>query len=348
MIPTAKLASLTTTLATDSAATTTAEAPATPFDAILSLETFAATCTVTDPLMGLGPQGPCGAEFSPTEFGDSDDSDDKDLAEDEDPLEFLADLLSAAAVVPRPATQSGAADGGTDDAVGDALSGHARHATSASEGEPSIPSPASVADAAKFVIPAGMNSVDAATAQQLLAAADPAKTTEDGRVDAAQSTDSNTAALARAAEMLAHGPRHAAPTVKDHIPTPVRDPNWGQDLGARVTLMVRGGESTASLQLAPAELGPVDVNVVVKDSQATVHFGAAQAETRALIEASIPRLREMLAAQGFNLMDASVSQGFARQAKSDLPTISRGDVEPDSDILTTARINPAGLLDTYA
>jgi len=342
MIP-AKLTALTSNLATESAATTTAEAPATPFDAILSLETFAATCTTLDPLLGLVPQGV--AEFSAAE---SEDSDDKDVAEDEDPLEFLADLLSAAAVVPQPSTQGGA-DGNGEDAVGDALSGHARHATPAAEADVSAPSPVSVADAAKFVIPAGMNAVDPATAQKLLAAMDPVKAADQANLDATPPSDSNTAALARAAEMLAHGPRHAAPTSKDYIPTPVRDPNWAQDLGSRVVMMVRGGESTASLQLAPAELGPVDVNVVVKDSQATVHFGAAQAETRALLEASIPRLREMLAAQGFNLMDASVSQGFARQARPDAPALSRGgEAEPDAEIQTTTRIAPAGLLDTYA
>jgi len=344
MIPTAKLTALTVSPATDSAATTTAEAPATPFDAILSLETFAATCTTLEPTMALGPGagGACEADLSPAEL---DETDDKD-AEDEDPLEFLADLLSAA-VVPQTPSRQAATAGGGDDFVGDVPSGHARQAATGPAQEPAT-TPASIGDAAKFVIPAGMNSADAATAQKLLAAVVPATTSDHASVDAAQSADSNTAALARAAEMLAHGPRHAAPLPKDHIATPVRDPNWAQDFGARVAMMVRGGESTASLQLAPAELGPVDINVVVKDSQATIHFGAAQAETRALLEASIPRLREMLAAQGFNLLDASVSQGFARQARSDVPALAHG-VEPDSDPeIRTTRIAAASLLDTYA
>ena len=64
--------------------------------------------------------------------------------------------------------------------------------------------------------------------------------------------------------------------------------------------MVRTGESSASLQLTPVDLGPLEVNVAVRDNQATVHFGAANAETRALLEASMPRLREMLAPQGFS------------------------------------------------
>ena len=74
--------------------------------------------------------------------------------------------------------------------------------------------------------------------------------------------------------------------------------------------LVRAGESQAALQLTPVDLGPVDVTVTVRDSQATIHFGAAQAETRALIEASLPKLREMLAAQGFQSTRRECLSGF--------------------------------------
>jgi flagellar hook-length control protein FliK len=128
----------------------------------------------------------------------------------------------------------------------------------------------------------------------------------------------------------------------------MRDPRWAEEFGTRVAMMVRGGESQASLQLSPAELGPMDVSVTVKDSQASIHFGAAQAETRALIEASIPRLREMLAAQGFNLMDASVSQGFSREAQQGQATAAAGaSADPEADV-SVSRVTPAGLLDLYA
>ena len=111
--------------------------------------------------------------------------------------------------------------------------------------------------------------------------------------------------------------------------------------------MVRGGESQASLQLTPIDLGPMDVNVTVRDGQASIHFGAAHSETRALIEASLPRLREMLAAQGFNLMDASVSQGFARQNRPDVPTATRTSAEPEIETRTTRAVHLTGLIDLY-
>jgi flagellar hook-length control protein FliK len=130
--------------------------------------------------------------------------------------------------------------------------------------------------------------------------------------------------------------------------THARDPRWAEEFGARIALLVNQRESVAAISLTPVDLGPVDVNVTVRDSQATIHFGAAQAETRALIEASLPKLRELLAAQGFQLMDASVSQGFTRQSKSESPSVPRpSSVEdvtpPESRSLTLNR-----LLDTYA
>jgi flagellar hook-length control protein FliK len=90
----------------------------------------------------------------------------------------------------------------------------------------------------------------------------------------------------------------------------------------------------------------MEVSITVKDSQATIHFGAAQADTRALIESSIPQLREMLATQGFQLMDASVSQGFARQPRGDAPTTIQRDSEPEAEV--AKRIELTRLLDTYA
>jgi hypothetical protein len=56
----------------------------------------------------------------------------------------------------------------------------------------------------------------------------------------------------------------------------------------------------------------------------------------------------MLAAQGFNLMDASVSQGFARQPRSDAPTPARLDAVTETEAQLTTRVTALGLLDTYA
>jgi flagellar hook-length control protein FliK len=285
---------------------------------------------------------------------DADTDTDPTDGVDADPLAFLASLLSVAAVTP-PAQTSSGAGACTSDAADDMLSGHARQVALPLADTPISLFPQDTSADTGVDVIAGVTAkpgaaADVATAQKLLSAMLPIAPTDPNapRSDATQSSDAVTAGLARAAEMLSPGPRHAMAPSHDSIPTPVRDPQWAQDFSARVSLMVRGGESTASLQLSPVDLGPVDVNVVVRDSQATVHFGAAQAETRALIEASIPRLREMLAAQGFNLMDASVSQGFARQARAEVRIPARHDAEADAEVHVTASVAALGLLDTYA
>jgi flagellar hook-length control protein FliK len=112
--------------------------------------------------------------------------------------------------------------------------------------------------------------------------------------------------------------------------------------------MVRAGESTASLAMTPVDLGPVEVNVTVKDSQATILFAASQADTRALIEASLPKLRELLASQGFNLLDASVSSGFSRSRQPAFASNNRAAGEADASVTEVRTVRQLGLLDLYA
>jgi flagellar hook-length control protein FliK len=70
----------------------------------------------------------------------------------------------------------------------------------------------------------------------------------------------------------------------------------------------------ADLQLSPADLGPLEVRVVVTHDQANVSFTSNHAHVREALEAAIPRLREMLEQQGLNLANADVSQhSFAEQ-----------------------------------
>jgi len=152
------------------------------------------------------------------------------------------------------------------------------------------------------------------------------------------------------AELFAHASRGAHPGRTEAAPmaTHVRDPRWADDLGNRLASMIRTGETSASLQLTPVDLGPLEVNLSVRDNQATVHFGAANADTRALLEASMPRLREMLASQGFQLMDSSVSHGFARQTRHESAGTPRVDSIGEAPTTAAQPIHITGLLDLYA
>ncbi len=131
---------------------------------------------------------------------------------------------------------------------------------------------------------------------------------------------------------------------------PVGTTAFKDELGTQLTWMAINGRETASLRLSPEHLGPLDIRISVNDGQASVWFGATNADTRSALEQSLPRLREMFASQGMVLADAGVSRDPSRnQFKPQTFTSgSRGSsdagVEQSVTSITLAR---AGLIDTY-
>lgn len=92
---------------------------------------------------------------------------------------------------------------------------------------------------------------------------------------------------------------------------PLAHPEWNKDLGERIVWMSSRAIPAAEIRLNPQHLGPISVRVDVTDDRATVVFTAQHAATREAIEASMPKLREMMSAQQLNLVDVNVSQGSA-------------------------------------
>lgn len=131
--------------------------------------------------------------------------------------------------------------------------------------------------------------------------------------------------------------------------TPVHDSRWADAIAHRLVMMAREGESIAQLKLVPQELGPLDIQITVKDSEASVHFGAAHAETRAALESSLPRLRELLSAQGLQLTNASVSQhsGGKNQPERSSEPAAVGARADDGEVSPATAISTS-LLDIYA
>ena len=301
---------------------------ASPFDAILMLEELAASAAALNAAgidAGAAELGADGAE-SPDDM-DGEDSAEDGTGDGDGPLAFLAGLIAVA-----PAAHAHA----RAQSSGSSALGAGGGESSPLPGEPKSSGPAPQDPSA---LTANTKS-DAAAARALAAQA---AIPELVRVQDEPGTS------ARGLDLLSQAPRTAAPGAAQHAPiaTHARDPRWADDFGARIATLVNQRESVASISLTPVDLGPVDVSVTVRDSQATIHFGAAQAETRALIEASLPKLRELLAAQGFQLMDASVSQGF-QQSRRDEPSVPRPTHVEDVTPATTQATVINGLLDTYA
>lgn len=154
-----------------------------------------------------------------------------------------------------------------------------------------------------------------------------------------------------------HTTRPASAHAVLQLSQPVGTPSWQHELATRVTWLVRGAEQGATLNLSPADLGPVEVRISVREGEATVSFTAAHADTRAALDAALPRLRDMFASQGLLLTEGSVSappsgnsgdaaQEQARRAQADLRRALRSD--GDASTVATTRITQHSLLDLYA
>jgi Flagellar hook-length control protein FliK. len=92
---------------------------------------------------------------------------------------------------------------------------------------------------------------------------------------------------------------------------PLSHPEWNKDLGERIVWMNSRAIPSAEIRMNPPHLGPISVRVDVSDDQATVVFTAQHAAVRETLEASIPKLREMMSAQHLNLAEVNISQGSA-------------------------------------
>jgi hypothetical protein len=133
-----------------------------------------------------------------------------------------------------------------------------------------------------------------------------------------------------------------------HIP--VGTPGWSEEIGTRLTMMVEQGKHTASLRLSPEHLGPLEIQISMNDDQASVYFGAANADTRAALENALPKLREMFASQGLSLADAGVHREPPRQQSNPAaPSPSSGNFAAESGEQSVAAAQVRlGLLDAYA
>jgi len=321
---------------TGTSSTASAEAAA-PFDSVLAVESLAATCVATALPTAL--DGVAAEMLAQSDLDAADDSEEPGVEDaDLDALGYLSALLMGS-VVPRVDVPPGKAEQGESPM----LPGTADEALR--EGGAGT-STLSATSSSSSLLATIAERVPGAALPQAGDLATVFTTESSPLLTADTTTDPGTPA--RATEWLAQATRHAESSERHEIATSMRHPRWAEEFATRMTSLVRAGESRASLQLSPVELGPMDVSVTVRDSQASIHFAAAHADTRALIEASLPRLRDMLAAQGFNLLDASVSQGFDRPSRSAAPVVPGAQQpEAEAEVQAASSVRVHGLLDLY-
>ena len=98
-------------------------------------------------------------------------------------------------------------------------------------------------------------------------------------------------------------------------------PEFGPLLGAQITTFVRDGLEHARLQLHPADMGPVLVQIQLDGQTAQVYLSAERALTRQALEDAMPQLASQLQEAGLTLSGGGVSEQAqqGRQAPSDTP-----------------------------
>jgi len=89
---------------------------------------------------------------------------------------------------------------------------------------------------------------------------------------------------------------------------------WSQGMGKQVLSMVNQNIGSAEIRLNPAHLGPIEILIDMSEDQVNVSLSSRHAIVREAMEQALPRLREMLDENGFNLADADISKhSFAEQ-----------------------------------
>lgn len=133
------------------------------------------------------------------------------------------------------------------------------------------------------------------------------------------------------------------------VQVPMHDPGWPQAVAAEIRFLADHRIDVATLRLNPAHLGPVEVRIDMRDEQVSVSFGVHHGDTQAALEQSLPRLREMFAAAGLHLGEASVQQEARRDSQDGAATLVGQHTVPEREgegVPGTPR--SLGLVDEYA
>jgi flagellar hook-length control protein FliK len=165
---------------------------------------------------------------------------------------------------------------------------------------PQLPEPARIA------VPAA-----GATSQQPagMLAAQPAAAEPSANPDTALAqadTDAAVSLVPMATERAETGTRTPAQPVRLDIAAPVASREFGADVGNRLVWMAAHNHQVAELRVDPPQLGPVEVRLSIANDQASLSIVSPHAAVRDAIQASLPRLQDMLQGLGITLGNVSI------------------------------------------
>lgn len=130
--------------------------------------------------------------------------------------------------------------------------------------------------------------------------------------------------------------------------------DFAETVGGRLLWMAEQKIGHAHIRISPAELGPIEIRMRLDGERVHADFSSGQAEVRQALESSLPKLREMLASQGFTLGQSDVGH-HGQSRSSDARQTPAGHVagtgvgaELESGDAAPRRLALRGLLDAYA
>lgn|GEM_PF-381311 len=140
----------------------------------------------------------------------------------------------------------------------------------------------------------------------------------------------------------------------------VNTDQFGETIGTQLTYMANEKISHAHIKVSPNDMGTIEVSLKLDGDRVHADFSSPQADVRQALEQSLPKLREMLGQQGFQLAQADVghrqqqqaqssgSQGFAdrdgRGGREGFAGNGQADASVPAAVVRVAR----GLVDAYA
>jgi flagellar hook-length control protein FliK len=136
-------------------------------------------------------------------------------------------------------------------------------------------------------------------------------------------------------------------------------PEFAPGLSAEVNVMLRDGLQEARLQLNPAEMGPITVQIQIEGSHARISLSAEQAPTRDALEQALPTLASTLRDNGLTLTGGGVFEQ-PRPPRDDNPPPNGAGPGSGDDLRTprmagvtdasggARRLAPRGVVDLYA
>ncbi|APV51427.1 hypothetical protein BWI17_18060 [Betaproteobacteria bacterium GR16-43] len=142
-----------------------------------------------------------------------------------------------------------------------------------------------------------------------------------------------------------------APTF--NIEAPIGSSQFREQAADSIRWMARNGETHAEINIHPAELGPIQIEMKMVGDRADLIFVAAHPDTRDALQDQLPQLFDLLAESGIQLGQAHVrdespdAQGFAARAGLASETENGAETAPKAALLPRGASGDR-LVDTFA